>query len=82
MHFKANRTEMEDEDDEYIVETKIVCDEIAKHVYQCQVCQRRLSFDPIEKSLLKTHSIKNEIFELLAFIIFGILIIFMLYIVA
>lgn len=67
------------EEDEFSLETKVICDKIAQHVYQCETCKRRLSFDPIEKSLLKTHSVRSEIFELIAFIIFGIIVIVMLY---
>ena len=55
------------------------CDKIQTHVTECVICQRRLSFDPIEKALLKTHSVKNEIIELLAFIATGCMIIIILY---
>lgn len=68
------------EDDEnyvadYDEQATHMCDSIYTHVHQCNHCQRRLSFDPIEKALLKTHSVKNEILELIAFIFLGIMII-------
>jgi hypothetical protein len=64
--------------DEYEFVSNEMCDKIRQHVHQCKICQRRLSFDPIEKSLLKTHSVKNEIMELIAFISIGTGIIFIL----
>ena len=66
---------------EYEEQVDSVCDKISGHVHNCKQCQRRLSFDPVEKALLKTHSVKNEIFELIAFIILGIIIIFALHII-
>ena len=57
-----------------------ICDKIQHHVAVCKLCQRRLSFDPIEKSLLKTHSVRQEIFELVALLGLGTFIIAFLYI--
>ncbi len=59
-----------------------LCDDVADHVHQCMKCQRRLSFDPIEKALLKSHSIKNEILEFLAFLVMGCVVIASLWVVA
>lgn len=56
-----------------------ICDKISTHVHECKTCQRKLSFDPVEKALLKTHSIKNEIMELVAFVSMGAMIIVILY---
>jgi len=64
---------MEDDYDKFSHE---MCEKVTDHVYQCKVCQRRLSFAPVEKALLKTHSVKNEIIELVAFMTLGIVIIF------
>lgn len=58
-----------------------LCDDVADHVHQCMLCQRRLSFDPIEKALLKSHSMKNEITEFLAFMMMGFVVIASLWIV-
>lgn len=55
-----------------------ICNKVFLHVNQCITCQKRLSFDPIEKSLLKTRSVKNELMELLAYISTGIFIILVL----
>ena len=63
---------------DYDTYAKAMCDKVSAHVNDCQRCQRRLSFDPIEKALLKSHSIKNECFELIAFIAVGIFIIILL----
>ena len=52
-----------------------VCDKIATHVGLCKLCQMRLSYDPVEKSLLKTNSIHREIIELIAFIVMGVVVI-------
>lgn len=61
------------DDDEYEVYSQNMCDKVNTHVHECKQCQRRLSFDPIEKALLKTHSVKNEILELIAFISLGVI---------
>jgi hypothetical protein len=52
-----------------------ICDKIARHVHECKTCQRKLSFDPVEKALLQTHSMSNEIMELIAFLALGAIII-------
>jgi len=54
------------------------CVKIQQHVHQCTDCKRKLSFDPVEKALIKSYSIKNDILELLVFIITGILLIIIL----
>lgn len=59
-----------------------LCEDVADHVHHCMVCQRRLSFDPIEKALLKTHSLKNEVMEFLAFTVTGLVVIASLWAVA
>ena len=59
-----------------------ICDNISRHVSECKTCQRRLSFDPIEKALLKTHSVKNEIMELIAYIVTGIVLIVALHLIS
>lgn len=59
----------------------ITCLDIQTHVNYCFTCQKRLSFDPVEKALLKSHSIKNEIIELTAYIATGIIIILLLYLI-
>ena len=61
--------------DEYETFSQSMCDKIYMHVNQCQQCQRRYKYDPVEKALLKTHSIKNEIMELLAFALLGLVVI-------
>jgi len=66
-------------DDEYERTSHQMCDKIRDHVHQCKTCQRRFSFDPIEKALLKTHSVKNEVMELIAFISLGAGIVFIIY---
>ena len=63
---------------DYDTYSERMCDKISTHVHHCKQCQRRLSFDPVEKALLKTHSVKNEILELCAFIILGVMIIIIL----
>ena len=68
------------EQDDYETYSQKMCDRVTTHVHQCKQCQRRLSFDPIEKALLKTHSVKNEIFELIAFMVLGIVIIILVHI--
>ena len=55
-----------------------LCKKIELHVLECSHCQRRLAFNPVEKSLLKTYSVKNEIIELIAYISLGIFLIFIL----
>jgi hypothetical protein len=65
--------------DEYERTSHEMCDKIREHVNLCKTCQRRLSFDPIEKALLKTHSVKNEVMELVAFVCLGIGIISTIY---
>lgn len=67
-------------DDDYEERALNMCDSIYTHVHQCAHCQRRFSFDPIEKALLKTHSVKNEVLELIAFIALGIIIIFIIHV--
>jgi hypothetical protein len=59
-----------------------LCDDVADHVEHCMLCQRRLSFDPIEKALLKTHSLKNEVMEFFAFVVTGLVVIASLWAVA
>jgi len=61
--------------DEYEQRAQAMCQQVSDHVHRCKQCQRRLSFDPVEKALLKTHSLKNEIFELLAFVSLGIVVV-------
>jgi len=51
------------------------CDKLIDHVGRCRYCQRHLSFDPVEKALLKTHTLKNELLEVLLYIGMGILVI-------
>ena len=55
-----------------------LCDDVANHVYNCRLCQRRLQFDPVEKALLKSHSVKNEVLEFTAFLATGCFIIVIL----
>ena len=52
-----------------------LCDDVADHVYNCSLCRRRLSFDPVEKALLRSHSLKNEVLEFLAFMVTGFVVI-------
>ena len=51
------------------------CDKLIDHVSMCTYCQKHLSFDPVEKALLKTHSVKNELFEVILYIAIGIFVI-------
>ncbi len=46
-----------------------MCDKVHEHVLKCDLCKRRLSFDPVEKALLKTHSMTNQVLELIAYMI-------------
>ena len=62
--------------------TTNLCDDVSDHVHQCMQCQRRLSFDPVEKALLKSHSVKNEIIEFLAFMVMGCVVIASLWVIA
>lgn len=48
-----------------------VCKKIVLHVHECHDCKRKLSFDPVEKALLKSVSIKNDIIELIIYIFNG-----------
>lgn len=74
-------TDFDDQiEDDYDTQASKMCDNIYAHVHQCNHCQRRFSFDPIEKALLKTHSVKNEIMELIAFIALGIIIIVLVHV--
>ena len=57
----------------------VTCLKIQDHVLMCQDCQKILSYDPIEKSLLKTSSIKNDILELFTFLITGVVLLTILY---
>ena len=66
---------IESDHEDYATVAQRMCDGVSEHVHECKRCQRRLSFDPIEKSLLQTHSITNEILELIAFIVLGLMII-------
>ena len=66
-------------ENEFALQSAMMCDKISEHVHGCATCQRRLSFDPVEKALLKTHSVKNEVMELVAFLTAGLFIIVVLY---
>ena len=55
-----------------------VCTKIQDHILICTNCKFKLDYDPNEKALHKSYSIKNDIMELLAYIITGILIILIL----
>jgi len=65
------KVEVEDEE-------RNICKKIEIHVIGCHNCKRKLSFNPIEKSILKTYSVKNEIIELIAYIGLGVFIILIL----
>lgn len=53
-----------------------VCKKIVLHVHECHHCKRKLSFDPVEKALLKSVSIKNDVIELIAYIFNGLFILY------
>jgi hypothetical protein len=55
-----------------------LCKKIELHVLECSKCQKQLQFNPIEKALLKSYSIRNDIFELVTFIATGIFMIIIL----
>ncbi len=75
-----NMSDMEDANDiKDMYSGAIKCEQVSNHVHECNICQRRLSFDPVEKALLKTHSVKNEIIELIAYIATGVIIIVVLH---
>ena len=76
--FSNEQQQRQSESDDEFDSSNGICDKIYLHVIKCITCQKRLSFDPIEKSLLKTRSVKNEIMELIAYISTGIFIIFVL----
>jgi len=78
MSNNSNDDNIYEDYEDYEEKALSICDKIYSHVNQCKHCQRRMSFDPVEKALLKTHSIKNEILELVAFLALGVLIIFVL----
>lgn len=59
-------------------EKEDVCEHIEQHVKKCRKCIQNLSFNPIEKALLKSYSIKNDIMELVVFIATGVLLIIIL----
>jgi hypothetical protein len=56
-----------------------VCKKIQDHILVCKNCKTKLDYDPYEKALLKSYSIKNDIMELLVYIITGIIIIYILH---
>lgn len=55
-----------------------ICEKIETHVNNCSQCKRRLAFDPVEKAILKSVSIKNDVIELTVYIFNGIFILFFL----
>jgi len=57
------------------------CKKIQDHVVICKDCHKILSFDPVEKSLLKSYSLKNDILEVLTFIMTGVIIIIVLHLI-
>jgi hypothetical protein len=67
-------------DDEYEYDhvSKTICNNVRSHVTECKNCQRGLSYDPTEKAIMKTHSIVNEILEMLAYVLLGIFLTFMM----
>ena len=56
-------------------EEEYLCKQIEKHVLKCLECKKKYTIDPIQKALLNNYSLKNDVIELVTFIIFGTIII-------
>ena len=54
------------------------CTKIQQHIRICNNCKSKLDYDPNEKALQKSYSMKNDVMELLVYIVSGIIIIFIL----
>jgi hypothetical protein len=55
-----------------------ICAKIQDHILICNNCKNQLGYDPNEKALMKSYSIKNDVMELLVYVITGIIIILIL----
>jgi hypothetical protein len=64
-----------------MTQEQLTCTKIQEHVGICTKCSKALSFDPIEKSLLKSYSIRNDVLELCTFIVTGVIIIIILHLI-
>ena len=51
------------------------CNSVMQHVGNCKKCKDYFSYDPLEKALVNSYSFKNELIEIVGYILFGILVI-------
>lgn len=58
-------------------ETK-VCELVWQHFSQCQDCQDRMGWSPMKSNIMRNWNLKNDLFDLVAYIFLGIVLILLI----